>query len=133
MSPNTLKVLCQAIGIPQWTYLVFIWGERGKFLKSQLWSKIVSLATCSLYHPKEELLEVIGNLVPIDIRIETHGEKFAIKVFQQSEDDRILRLFENSTSTITRKLLADSRTFGSLSSYSQDSMENKSTEDGTTD
>ena len=33
-----------------------------------------------------------------------------------------MRLFENSKSTITRKLLADSRTFGSLSSYSQDSM-----------
>ena len=67
----------------------------------------------SSYHPKKELLEVIGNLVPIDIQIETHGAKFAIKVFQQTEDDRILRLFENSKSTITRKLLAD-RTFGSL-------------------
>ena len=122
MSPNTLKVLCQAIVIPQWTYLAFIWGERGKFLKSQLWSEIVSLSTCSLYHPKNELLEVISNLVPIGIQIETHGAKFAIKVFQQSEDDRILRLFENIKPTITRKLLADSRTFGSLSSYSQDSM-----------
>ena len=121
MSPNTFKVLCQAIVIPQWTYLAFIWRERGKFLKSQLWSEIVNLSTCSSYHPKKELLEVIGNLVPIDIQIETHGAKFAVKVFQQSEDDRILRLFENSK-TITRKLLADSRTFGSLSSYSQDSM-----------
>ena len=56
------------------------------------------------------------------IRRKTHGAKFAIKVFQQSENDRMLRLFENSKTTNTRKLLADSRTFGSLSSYSQDSM-----------
>ena len=69
MSPNTFKVLCQAIVILQWTYLAFIWDERGKFLKSQLWSEIVSLSTCSLYHPKKEILEVIGNLVPIDIQI----------------------------------------------------------------
>ena len=52
MSPNTFQVLYQAIVIPQWTYLAFIWGERGMFLKSQLWSEIVSLSTCSLYHPK---------------------------------------------------------------------------------
>ena len=120
-----VKLLCQAIVIPQWTYLAFIWGERGKFLKSQLWSEIESLSTCSLFHPKKEILEVISNLVPIDIQIETHGAKFAIKVSQQSKDDRILRLFENSKSTITRKLLADSRTFGSLSSYSQDSMKKR--------
>ena len=53
-SPNTFKVLCQAIVIPQWTYLAFIWGEHGKFLKSQLWSEIVRLSTCSLYHPKKD-------------------------------------------------------------------------------
>ena len=61
-----------------------------------------------------------------DIQIETHGAKFAIKVFQQSKDDRILRRFENSKSIITRRLLADSGTFDSLSSYSQDSMKKNS-------
>ena len=69
-----------------------------------------------------ELLELIGNNVLIDIQIATHGAKFAIKVSQQYQDDRIYCLFNISKSPIIRKLVADSRRLGSLLYYSQESM-----------
>ena len=31
LNPNTFKTLCQAVVIPRWTYLTFIWGDRTKF------------------------------------------------------------------------------------------------------
>ena len=112
-SPNTFKTLCQSIVVPKWTYLAFIWGNREKFRNSQLWAEIVNLSTCSTYNPKKELLELIGNNVPIDIQIATHGAKFAIKVSQQNQDDRVYCFFNNSNSPIIKKLIADSRRFGS--------------------
>ena len=122
ISPNTFKTLCQSIVVPKWTYLAFIWGNREKFRNSQLWAEIVNLSTCSTYNPKKELLELIGNNVPIDIQIATHGAKFAIKVSQQNQNDRVYCLFNNSNSPIIKKLIADSRRFGSPLYYSQESM-----------
>ena len=122
ISPNTFKTLCQSIVVPKWTYLAFIWGSREKFRNSQLWAEIVNLSTCSTYNPKKELLELIGNNVPIDIQTATHGAKFAIKVSQQNQDDRVYCLFNNSNSPIIKKLIADSRRFGSPLYYSQESM-----------
>ena len=122
ISPNTFKTLCQSIVIPKWTYLAFIWVNREKFRNSQLWAEIVNLSTFSTYNPKTEPLEMIGNNVPIDIQIATHGAKFAIKVSQQYQDDRVYCLFNNSNSPIIKKLIADSRRFGSPLFYSQESM-----------
>ena len=73
ISPNTFKTLCQSIVILKCTYLAFIWGHREKFRNSQLWAEIVNLSTCSTYNPNKELLELIGNKVPIDIQNATHS------------------------------------------------------------
>ena len=72
-SPNTFKTLCQSIVIPKWKYLAVVWGDREKFRNSQLWIEIVNISTCSMYNPKKDLLELIGNNVPIDIQIATDG------------------------------------------------------------
>ena len=65
---------------------------------------------------------MIGNNVPIDIQLATHGAKFAIKVSQQYQDERVYCLFNNSKSPIIKKLVADSRRFGSPLYYSKESM-----------
>ena len=82
--PNTFRTLCHSIVIPKWTYLAFIWGHREKFRNSQLWAEIVNPSTCSTHNPKKELLELIGNNVPIDIQIATQVAKFAIEVTRRS-------------------------------------------------
>ena len=119
---NTFRTLCQAVVIPKWTYLAFIWGDRVKFKNSDLWAELVTLSTCPKYNPQKELLEVLGNNIPIDIQIESHGAKFYIKNRLQPQEDQVFILLENSKTPIVRRLAADNKMFGSPISYSQDSM-----------
>ena len=122
MNPNTFKTSCQALLIPKRTSLPFIWDDRAKLKSSNLWSKIVTLLTCPKNNPQRGLLEVIGNNIPIDIQIKSHGAKFYIKNRLQPQDDQVYNHLEHNKSQIVGRLAADDRMFGSLTSYTQDSL-----------
>ena len=123
--PHTLKKLCQSIVIPQWTYLAFLWGDKLKFQNSTLWSEMITLITCKSWNPPKTLLELLANLVPIDIQMESHAAKFCIKAMQQQETDPIRSLLMLNTSQIARKINADRRILGQLDNYNPETMMNQ--------
>ena len=131
--PHTLKKLCQSIVIPQWTYLAFLWGEKLKFQKSTLWSETLALITWKTWNPPKRLLELLANLVPIDIQLESHAAKFCIQAMQQQESDPIRSLLMLNTSQIARKVNADRRILGQLDTYNPETMTNKLESGGTLD
>ena len=120
--PYTMKKLCQSIVIPQWTYLAFLWGDQIKFQNSPLWSEILALITCSSWNPPRGLLEILSDLVPIDLQLQSHAAKFCIKALQQPENDPVRSLLQSNETPIARKLNSDRRLLGQLDTYEPATM-----------
>ena len=68
---------------------------------------------------------MLGNLVRIDIQLESHAAKFCIKAMQQQKGDPIRSLLITNTSHIARKRNSGSRIMGQLDSYNPETMKSE--------
>lgn len=98
LSSSSLSLLFKTLVVTRMMYASPVWMKKQLHSFKDLWSRAILKISGSEYHTERNITEMMLNIPPLDIQLDTNTTKFLLKCMT-TEDDMIatiLQLEENS-------------------------------------